>query len=110
MGLLVGRLHQPQCLAQPHCLEQQLVLLASAAGTLLGAAQGSDTPQRLSASLQQAITNRTAVETATGMLMERHATDHETARRMLIGASQAQGRPLAQIARRVVERAADTTS
>ena len=90
--------------------EQQLVLLASAAGTLLGAAQGSDTPQRLSASLQQAITNRTAVETATGMLMERHATDHETARRMLIGASQAQGRPLAQIARRVVERAVDTTS
>ena len=42
--------------------------------------------------------------------MERHATDHETARRMLIDASQAQGRPLAQIAHRVVERAVDTTS
>ncbi|GAA1751636.1 GAF and ANTAR domain-containing protein [Kocuria aegyptia] len=90
--------------------EHQLVLLASAAGTLLGAAQGSDAPQRLSASLQQAIADRTAVETATGMLMERHATDHEAARRTLIDASRAQGRPLAQIARQVVERAADTTS
>jgi GAF domain-containing protein len=89
--------------------EHQLVLLASAAGTLLGAAQGSDAPQRLSESMRQAIADRTAVETATGMLMERHATDHETARRMLIDDSQAQGRPLAQIARRVVERATDTT-
>jgi GAF domain-containing protein len=89
--------------------EHQLVLLASAAGTLLGAAQGSDAPQRLSESMRQALADRTAVETATGMLMERHTTDHETARRMLIDDSQAQGRPLAQIARRVVDRATDTT-
>ncbi len=89
--------------------EHQLGLLASAAGTLLGAAQGSDAPHRLSASMQQALADRTAVETATGMLMERHATGHDTARRMLIEASRHQNRPLAQIARRVVERATDAT-
>lgn len=89
--------------------EHQLGLLASAAGTLLGAAQGSDAPHRLSASMQQALADRTAVETATGMLMERHATGHETARRLLIEASRSQHRPLAQIARRIVERAADAT-
>ncbi|KUG62097.1 hypothetical protein AVL61_03215 [Kocuria rosea subsp. polaris] len=89
--------------------EHQLLLLASAAGTLLGAAQGSDAPQRLSASMQQALADRTAVETATGMLMERHATDHESARRLLIEASRQQRRPLAQIARRIAERATDPT-
>lgn len=85
------------------------MLLASAAGTLLGAAQGSDAPQRLSASMQQALSDRTAVETATGMLMERHSTDHESTRRMLIEASRDRDRPLARIARRVVERATDKT-
>ncbi|GAA1774389.1 GAF and ANTAR domain-containing protein [Kocuria aegyptia] len=88
--------------------ERRLLLLASAAGTLLGAAQGSDAPHRLSAAMQQALTDRTAVEAATGMLMERHSTDHESARRMLLTASRDQGRPLAQIARRVLERTADT--
>lgn len=50
------------------------------------------------------------METATGTLMERHATDHESARRMLLEASQDQRRPLAQLARGVVERAADATT
>lgn len=89
--------------------EHQLVLLASAAGTLLGAAQGSDAPQRLSEAMRRTIADRTTVETATGMLMERHTTDHETARRMLIDASRRQARPLAQIARQVLERATGPT-
>lgn len=89
--------------------EHQLVLLASAAGTLLGAAQGRDAPHRLSESMRKALADRTAVETATGMLMERHSADHESARRMLIDASREQGRALAQVARRVVEGTTDTT-
>lgn len=59
--------------------------------------------------MQQALADRTAVETATGMLMERHTTDHESARRMLIEASKEQGRALAQVARRVLDGATDTT-
>lgn len=43
--------------------EHRLLLLAGAAATLLGAAQGSDAPQQLSAGLQALLADRQAVET-----------------------------------------------
>ena len=87
--------------------EQRLVLLAGAAATLLGIAQDPEAPRRLSAGLQAALADRKAVETATGMLMERHGLGHDAARSRLMSASRSQRRPVAEIARGLVARAAD---
>jgi len=89
--------------------ERRLVLLAGAAATLLGAAPDGDAPQRLSARLRTALADRQAVETATGMLMERHGLDHDTARRRLMAASRTRRQPLAELARHILVRSEDTT-
>lgn len=83
--------------------EHRLMLLAGAAATLLGAAQGSDAPQRLSAELQAVLADRQAVETATGVLMERHGLDHDTARSRLLELSRGRRLPLAQLARTILD-------
>ncbi len=82
--------------------EHRLLLLAGAAATLLGVAQGSDAPQRLSAGLQAMLEDRQAVETATGMLMERHHLDHDTARSRLLETARSRRLPVAQLARTIV--------
>ena len=87
--------------------EQQLGLLAAAAATLLGAAQTRDAPQRLSASLQAGLQDRQAVDRATGMLMEQRATDPDDAHCVLLTASRAQGRPMAEVARQILQRRPD---
>ena len=87
--------------------EQRLLLLAGTAATLLGAAQGSDAPQRLSAGLQAALADRRAVETATGMLMERHELDHATARSRLLATSRSRRLPVAELAREILARSAE---
>lgn len=88
--------------------EQQLGLLAAAAATLLGSAQTRDAPQRLSVELQAGLADRQAIDRATGMLMEQRATDADDAHAVLITASLAQGRPMAEVARQVLERHPDS--
>jgi GAF domain-containing protein len=87
--------------------EQQLGLLAAAAATLLGSAQTRDAPQRLSAALQAGLEDRQAIDRATGMLMEQRATDPDDAHCVLLTASRAQGRPMAEVARQIMERRPD---
>lgn len=84
--------------------EQQLGLLASVAATLLGAVHTCDAPQRLSAELQAGLQDRQAIDRATGMLMEQRATGPDQAHFVLVTASRVQGRPMAEIARKVLER------
>jgi transcriptional regulator with GAF, ATPase, and Fis domain len=86
--------------------EHRLLLLAEAAGTLLGAAQGPDAAQQLTAGLQAALADRQAVEAATGVLMERHRVDHGAARSQLIETSRLHGVPMAQLAREILTGAA----
>ncbi|HSK33400.1 MAG TPA: GAF and ANTAR domain-containing protein [Propionicimonas sp.] len=87
--------------------EQQLGLLAAAAATLLGSAQAADAPQRLSAEWQAGLEDRQAVDRATGMLMEQRATDPDDAHCVLLTASRAQGRPMAEVARQILQRHPD---
>ncbi|WP_368827133.1 GAF and ANTAR domain-containing protein [Kocuria cellulosilytica] len=87
--------------------EQQLGLLAAAAATLLGSAQTRDAPQRLSAALQAGLEDRQAIDRATGMLMEQRVTDPDDAHCVLLTAARAQGRPMAEVARQILERHPD---
>ncbi|MFF0946076.1 GAF and ANTAR domain-containing protein [Kocuria sp. CPCC 205300] len=88
--------------------ERQLGLLAAAAATLLGAAQTTDAPQRLSAALQTGLEDRQAIDRATGMLMEQRATDPDDAHCLLLTAARAQGRPMAEVARQILQRHPDS--
>lgn len=87
--------------------EQQLGLLAAVAATLLGAAQTRDAPQQLSAGLQAGLKDRQVIDRATGMLMEQRATDPDDAHAMLLTASLSQGRPMVEVARRILQRHPD---
>ncbi|MFI7582964.1 GAF and ANTAR domain-containing protein [Kocuria sp. M1N1S27] len=87
--------------------EQQLGLLAAAAATLLGSAQSTDAPQRLSLELQAGLEDRQAIDRATGMLMEQRATDPDDAHAVLLTASRTQGRPMAEVAHQILERHPD---
>lgn len=89
--------------------ERQLSLLAEAAATLLGAARSADAPMELNGVLKSVLTDRRSVETATGMLMERHGTDHDTARELLLVNSRRLRRPLVELARDVVARSSDVS-
>lgn len=83
--------------------ERTLALLAGAAATFCGAAQGSEAPHRLSAALKAALRDRQTIDMAAGMLMERRGLNSEAARGEMLEASRAQGRPLAVIARQVLD-------
>lgn len=87
--------------------EHRLLLLAQAAATLLGAAQGADAPTRLSTGLQAVLADRQAVEAATGMLMERHGLDHAAARSRLLAGSRRLGRPMGELARSILARSTE---
>ncbi|MEX5272053.1 GAF and ANTAR domain-containing protein [Kocuria sabuli] len=87
--------------------EQQLGLLAAVAATLLGAAQTREAPQRLSAALQAGLEDRQTIDRAIGMLMEQRVTDPDDAHAVLITASLAQGRPMVEIARQILQRHPD---
>lgn len=83
--------------------EGLLELLAGAAAVLLGTAQGTEAPHRLSASLKGALEDRRTIEVATGMLMERRGTDADSALSGLLAASRRREVHLAVIAREIVE-------
>lgn len=87
--------------------EHRLLLLAEAAAILLGAAHGPDAAQQLTSGLQAVLADRQAVETATGVLMERHRLDHDAARCRLMEQSRREGLTMAQVARDVLSGASD---
>lgn len=87
--------------------EQLLGLLAAAAATLLGAAQTREAPQRISDGLKAALHDRQTVAVATGVLMERHDLDQDSAQQRLLHDARTQGRPLVQTAGQVLDRRAD---
>jgi transcriptional regulator with GAF, ATPase, and Fis domain len=89
--------------------EHRLVLLSAAAATLLGMARGPDAPQRLSADLTAALADRQAIDTATGLLMERHGLGQDAARYRLMDASRAGGHTLAHLARQVLSGTSEPT-
>ncbi|MCM3687323.1 GAF and ANTAR domain-containing protein [Kocuria rosea] len=78
--------------------ERLLGLFADAVSTLLGSAQTSDAPVRLSASLQAALSSRGVVGLATGVLMARDHLGPEAARTALLETARAQGRRVAEVA------------
>ena len=90
--------------------ERRLSLLAAAAATLLGAAQTSEAPHRLSQALRTALTDRQTVDVATGIVMERRGVDQHQARVALLEASRDQGLPLLEIARSVLAGSLGTDS
>lgn len=87
--------------------ERLLVLLAGASAVLLGCAQTTDAPQRLSASLRAGVAERQAIDRATGMLMEQRGTDPEDAQCVLLTASRNQHRSMAEVARQILDRHPD---
>lgn len=87
--------------------EGTLGLLAEAVAILLGCAQSSDAPRRLSASVQSALADRQEVGVAVGVLMERHGTDVEQARAVLLDEALIQDLPLVQVARQTLGRPVD---
>ncbi|HST71084.1 GAF and ANTAR domain-containing protein [Kocuria rosea] len=89
--------------------ERRLSLLAAAAATLLGAAQTSEAPRKLSEALRTALSDRQMVDVATGIVMERRGLGQQQARVALLEASRAQGRELTEIARAVLDRSPDAT-
>lgn len=82
--------------------ERRLGLLAAVAATLLGSAQTSEAPHKLSEALRTALTDRQVVDVATGIVMERQDLGQEEARTRLLEASRAQDRPLIDLARAVL--------
>jgi len=87
--------------------EATLGLLAGAVAVLLGCAQPTDAPHRLSASLQEALADRQEVGIAVGVLMERHETGLQQARAALLDEALIQDRPLVQVAQQILARPAD---
>ncbi|HST73003.1 MAG TPA: GAF and ANTAR domain-containing protein [Kocuria rosea] len=87
--------------------EHLLGLLAEAAGTLLGNARTARAAHGLSDSLQAAVIDLQEIETAVGILMERHQVDAGAARSRLLVAARQQQLPLLDIAARLVHHADD---
>jgi GAF domain-containing protein len=84
--------------------ERLLGLFADAAATLLGAAQTTDAPVRLSAALKAALATRESVGLAAGVLMAREHLDPEAARSLLLERARAQGRRVVEVAAEVLDR------
>ncbi|GAB2629424.1 hypothetical protein GCM10009696_36970 [Kocuria himachalensis] len=97
--------------AEPHAFtdheEHLLGMLAVAAATLLGAAQGTGAAQRLSAELPGVLVERQQVQAAVGMLMERHDLDAKAAHTRLLAAARQQQVPVLDLAVRLTHRADD---
>jgi GAF domain-containing protein len=89
--------------------EHMLGLLAGAAATLLSAGQSTDAPHRLSAALQEALTDRQSTDMAVGILMERRDLEQAPARALLLETARTSGRPLLEIARQILDRTTDPT-
>lgn len=83
--------------------ERLLVRLASAAATLLAAAQPIDAPAQLSAAMKAALESRDTVALAAGILMSRDRLGAAAARSALLQTARAQGRRVQEIATEIVQ-------
>lgn len=87
--------------------ERTLELLAAAVAALLAAGQGSHRPPVVSTALHIVLGDRQAVDTATGILMERHHLSRPSAHQRLQEAANAQGRALTETARQLLDELTD---
>lgn len=96
LGALKVYAHAPGAFAQAE--ERLLGLFADAAATLLGSAQTSRAPVRLSEALKAALATREVVGLAAGVLMAREHLGAEGARSALLETARTQGRRVAEVA------------
>jgi len=87
--------------------ERTMGLLAAAVAALLGSGQATGAAPRISDALRTVFTDRQALDTATGILMERHRLTRPAAQRLLAEAAHAHHRSLAETAQSIVESLAD---
>ncbi|MDQ0734090.1 GAF and ANTAR domain-containing protein [Arthrobacter agilis] len=78
--------------------------LATSAAALLGHIQASDTPQRITAEVSEALTMRSTVDLARGILMERHDMDPEEALGHMLALVTDARTTMAELARTIVRR------
>ena len=83
--------------------ERSLELLAGALAALLTGGQGSQDPPRVSTALRAVLTRRQTIDTALGVLMERHHLDRAQAMARLQEAAENDHQPVPEAARRLLE-------
>lgn len=83
--------------------ERLLGLFADAVATLLGAAQSTEAPVRLSASLKAALASRETIALVTGVLMARDQLSPEAARALLLERARTEGRRVGEVAAEVLD-------
>jgi GAF domain-containing protein len=83
--------------------ERSLQLLAGALAALLTGGQGSQEPPRVSTALRAVLTGRQAVDTAVGVLMERHHLDRTQALARLHDTATHQHQTVPEAARRLLD-------
>lgn len=89
--------------------ERTLGLLAGAVAALLRAGQTSQDPPVVSAALRSVFTDRQAIDTATGILMERHHLTRTHAHRVLLESAAAHHQSPPAAARRLIAEVAAPT-
>jgi GAF domain-containing protein len=82
--------------------EHLLTMYAAQAAILLANVQSYHNAQRLSDDLKDALHSRDLISMAKGILMEREATDEETAFAMLVSAAQRERKKLHEVGRALV--------
>jgi GAF domain-containing protein len=87
--------------------ERTMGLLAAAVAALLGSGQGSAAAPQISDALRTVFTDRQALDTATGVLMERHGLTRPGAQRLLAETAHAHHRSLAETAQDILNHPAD---
>lgn len=88
---------------------RSLEKLAAPAATLLDNIQASESPQRFSQVLADALHSRDTVNRAQGCLMQLHGVGTEQALQRLVHLSKTSGQSLLAVSTEVMERAGDTT-
>ncbi|GEO97545.1 GAF and ANTAR domain-containing protein [Kocuria turfanensis] len=83
--------------------ERSLELLAAALAALLTGGQASQDPPRVSTALRAVLTRRQTVDTATGVLMERHHLDRTQAMARLQEAAEHEHQSVPEAARRLLD-------
>lgn len=90
----------------PHAFDQEderlLELLADAAATLLGSAQASGAPLRLSNALKKALESRETIGLAAGVLIATHHLEPEAARAELLRRASSEQRRLVDVAAEIL--------
>ncbi len=85
--------------------ERSLELLAGALAALLTGGQGSQDPPRVSTALRAVLTGRQSIDTAAGVLMERHHLDRTQALARLQETAAHEHRSVDEVARRLLDHA-----